>query len=714
MAEKPSVGRDIAKVLGADKKGDGYLYSQEYIVSWAIGHLVTLCDPEDYDLSLKSWKINTLPIIPREIKLKGIKNTKKQLLILKNIMNGNEVSQIICATDSGREGELIFRYIYGIIKCKKPFKRLWISSMTDTAIKNGFANLKESSEYDNLYQSAKCRSEADWLVGINATRAYTIRYDALLSIGRVQTPTLAIITERQKEINAFIPKEYWTVKADFESKSQNRYFGTWIDENEESAIYEQEKAENIIDKVRGKTGEVKKIEHEEKRQPPQLLYDLTELQRDANKKYGFSAQKTLSIAQDLYEKRKMITYPRTDSRYLPSDMAPKLDKTIEKLDIEPYAEYVRYIKSLPSLPVTKRIIDDSKISDHHAIIPTDVRINLNSLSVDEKKIYDLIARKFLQAFYPYYVYSVTKIITEVCGECFLSKGTTVIQLGFMELYKDEKKDGDDDPVLPEITTGEKITVLDINADKKKTKPPKSYTEASLLSAMENAGRFVEDENIKEQMKESGIGTPATRAAIIERLLEVGYIERKGKTLSPTSKGMSLIEVVPRELKLPETTGKWERGLNLIAKGKMEPERFMESIKRYVEYIVKESLNAVLDVSFPKEKERSRVKKNNTALGECPLCKKGDIYENTKAFFCGRWKDGCKFNIWKNMLEGNGLTITSDIIKKLIVEKVVIGINMSVAATHEKAVADLYFSETAQGYLELRNVVRKNTSAETEE
>ncbi|MDR1688931.1 MAG: DNA topoisomerase III [Clostridiales bacterium] len=763
IAEKPSVGRDIAKVLGASKKGDGFLFSDEYIISWAIGHLVTLFDPEDYDEALKKWKLNTLPIIPAEIKLKGIKNTKSQLLILQKLMNGNDVSEIVCATDSGREGELIFRYIYNLVKCKKPVKRLWISSMTDTAIKGGFAKLKDSSEYDNLYYSAKCRSEADWLVGINASRAYTLRYDALLSIGRVQTPTLALIAERQKEINAFVPKDYWNVKAEFEKENGAAYFGLWIDKNEESAIDTQEAAEAIVSKLRGVggeviKGEVKKIDSEEKKQPPQLLYDLTELQRDANKKFGFSAKKTLQVAQDLYEKRKMITYPRTDSRYLSSDMAGKIGSVLDRLAQSPYAQYAEYVKSLEKLPLTKRIIDDSKISDHHAIIPTEAKINLETLNADEKKVYDLIARKFLQAFYPYYIYSVTKIITEAAGENFLTKGTTVIQLGFMELYKDEKTEGE--PVLPQVTTGEAVAVKDVLSEKKKTKPPKAYTEASLLSAMENAGRFAEDETVKEQMKDSGIGTPATRAAIIERLIDVGYIERLGKTLSPTEKGMKLIEVVPKELKSPETTGRWEKGLNSIAKGKMEPKRFMESINRYVYYIVGESANKAQGVTFPEEGRRGKRTAGNGAaagnagaknaaggsaggkgaadsaggktaagnaggkgaagaaegktsaagtadnsLGVCPLCQSGDILENSKAFFCAKWRRGCKFTIWKNALESNGIKLTAQIIKKLLAEKTVPELNIFLAATHERATADLHLNIKTEGYLELQNIKR---------
>jgi len=589
IAEKPSVGRDIARVLNAKQKGAGFLYSDTHIVSWAVGHLVTLFEPEDYNRELKKWQFDSLPIIPAEIKLKGIKATKDQLYVLKNLMNADDVTDIICATDSGREGELIFRYIYSIVKCKKPVKRLWISSMTDAAIENGFKNLKPARDYDGLYKSAQCRSQADWLVGINATRAYTVRYNELLSIGRVQTPTLAIITERQMEIDAFVPEDYWTVKADFETNDKLRYNGIWVsapaDDNEESRIFEQAKAKAIIDSVTGKGGKIERIIIEEKKQPPNLLYDLTSLQRDANKIYGFSAKKTLDLAQALYERRKMITYPRTDSRYLPDDMIPKLKGVIERLNIEPYDKYAGYILSLPQLPISKRIADNAKISDHHAIIPTDNKVNLGVLTADEKKVYNLVAIQFLQAFFPYYIYNVTKVYTRVCAEVFLSKGISVVQLGFMQCYNN--KPNGEEQVLPDLKQDSAVTVIGCKTEKKKTKPPKAYTEATLLSAMENAGRFVEDEALKEQLKEQGIGTPATRAAIIERLITVGYIERNGKTLAPTQKGMKLIEIVPKELKSPETTGKWERALNQIAKNKMAPAKFMASIHRYVEYIINE-------------------------------------------------------------------------------------------------------------------------------
>ena len=586
IAEKPSVGRDIAKVLKCKSKGDGYLYSDEYIISWAVGHLVSLADPQDYDPSLKKWSLGSLPIIPSSFQLKPIQSSKKQLDVLKKLMASKEVDSLICATDSGREGELIFRYIYDYAKCRKPFRRLWISSMTDKAITEGFDKLKPGSEYDNLYRSAKCRSEADWLVGINASRAYTLRHNVLYSIGRVQTPTLAIIVARQKEIDAFVPKDYWEIFVDFDI-----YKAIWVDKDKkESKIFEKEKAQAIIDKIKGKNGRVDSIEKEDKKQLPWLLYDLTELQRDCNRKFGYTAKKTLSIAQDLYEKRKLITYPRTDSRYLTDDMKPKIRAVLQRLDFGEYKDYAQRLLDMEALPFSKRIFDNGKVSDHHAIIPTESRVNVNALSQDELNVYGLIARRFISVFYPPYLYSVTRIITIIEEENFLTKGTTVNQLGFMELYKNDKdkEEGEEDAVLPELETGQEYPLSKSQLKQKKTQPPKTYTEATLLSAIENAGRFVEDETLKEQMKDSGLGTPATRAAIIERLLQVGYLERKGRTLIPTEKGIRLISIVPEQVKSPETTGKWEKGLSSIAKGKMDAGRFMGSIVRYVNFLVESS------------------------------------------------------------------------------------------------------------------------------
>lgn len=706
IAEKPSVARDIARVLQCKQKGEGFLYGEKYIVCWAIGHLVTLADPEEYDDKYKKWKKETLPILPEQMKLKVIQKTAPQLRILKKLMNSTEVDSLICATDSGREGELIFRYIYEIVKCKKPFQRLWISSMTDIAIKEGFSKLKNSKEYDNLYISAKCRAEADWLVGMNATRAYTLQYNALLSIGRVQTPTLAIMVQRQKEINSFIPEDYYEVEVSYEN-----FKGIWFDKKEtETKIKKLEQAEEIIKKVKGKKGIISNIEEEQKKLPPPLLYDLTELQRDCNKKFGFSAQKTLSIAQSLYETKKAITYPRTDSRYLSDDMKSNINKVLKKLgEIERYNEYAKQILSLETLPLGKRIIDNSKVTDHHAIIPTDAKINYENLTEEQKKVYNTVVIRFLSVFFEQYIYKITKVITIVEQEHFISKGTTILQQGWTEIYKIldlKKKENKKEELLPELKKGQEVTAKQLKCNKKKTQPPALYTDSSLLSAMENAGRFVEDETLKEQMKENGLGTPATRAAIIERLLTVGYIERKGKTLVPTEKGMKLIEIVPEQLKSPQTTGKWEKGLYSISKGKMTDEKFMTSIKKYVYFLIEASENKNENVVF--EKETKKGKKKIKKLGICPLCQKGSILENTKAYYCSEWKNDCKFTIWKNSVEVYGITLKDIMIKKLLTERKVKSVSVTLPQTGEKGKATLILSPDNSGRLEIMDFNKTNT------
>lgn len=700
IAEKPSVGRDIAKVLKCNQKGEGCLIGDKYIVSWAIGHLIELCDPEEYDNKYKKWRKDTLPIIPTKIKLKPIKNTFAQFQILKKLMNSKDIDSLICATDSGREGELIFRYIYEQAKSNKPFERLWISSMTDEAISDGFSKLKDGKYYDNLYLSAKCRSEADWIVGINASRAYTLGYNSLLSIGRVQTPTLAILVQRQKEINAFVPTNYWEVQAFFE-----KYNGVWLNiETKDTKIDNPEKAKEISEKVLNKKGVITSIENEEKKQVAPLLYDLTELQRDCNKKFSFSAQKTLTIAQDLYEKKKLITYPRTDSRYLSDDMIAKIKSTLNKLNITPYSNYLNYIFSLKELPLGKRIIDNTKVTDHHAIIPADTKPNLQNLNADEIKVYDLIVRRFICVFYPQYIYMLTKIITQVEQENFISKGTTIIKYGWMELYKaDESKKEDkkkEEQALPPLNKGEEYLVLETKVNAKKTLPPKTYNEASLLSAMENAGRLIEDESIKEQMKDSGLGTPATRAAIIERLLKVGYIERKGKSIIPTEKGMKLTEIVPNELKSPETTGKWEKGLTSIAKGTMIPEHFMGSIIRYVNFLMIESNKINKDIVFPEEKREFSSKGYIT---KCPSCKDGNIMEHTKGFYCTKWKIGCKFTIWKSIVEPYGIKLDKEMVKQLINTNKIEKIEMYMPQTQEKCIGELVLKDILSGSIEIKNI-----------
>lgn len=709
ITEKPSVARDIAKVLKCNKKQNGYIYNETYIISWAIGHLVTLCEPQEYDEKFKKWNIQDLPIIPQKIKIKQIDKTKEQFKIIKELINRKDVNNLICATDSGREGELIFRYIYDITNCNKPFKRLWISSMTDDAIKDGFKNLKNSKEYDNLYYSAKCRAEADWLVGINSSRIFSLKFNTLISIGRVQTPTLAILVKRQKEINDFNSKDYFEIEATFlfeQNSKQLTYKAIFIDDkNKDTKIFDKNIADNILKQVHNKKGIVYSLEKEEKKQLPPLLYDLTELQRDCNKKFGYSAKKTLSLAQDLYEKHKFITYPRTDSRYLTEDIKSKIKIILNKLNsINFYKDFLYEILKDEKLKIGKRIIDNSKVSDHHAIIPTNFNFNIEILSQDEFNVFDLIVRRFLAVFYPNYIYEVTKIITKVENYSFLTKGTTIVQKGWIILNKnlDKEKDKKCEQKLPKVEKNMPVFNKNINSILKSTKPPLLYNDATLLSAMENAGRFVENEQLKEQLKDSGLGTPSTRAAIIERLIKMKYIIRKGKNLIPTEKGIKLIDIIPIELKSPETTGKWEKGLNLISKGQMDSNKFMQSINRYVDYIVKYAKNNNINVIFDDENNNI---KNKNFLGKCFNCN-GNILENLKSFYCTNWKNGCKFSIWKNSLIPWIPELKKKEIKILLNKEKIE--NFTVYNTNKKAfLVDIVFQDKKIGKLRLINLRKKD-------
>ncbi len=651
IAEKPSVARDIASVLNLKSKKNGYIEGEHYIITWAFGHLVTLYDPVDYDKSLKKWRFDTLPILPTAMNIKAGDNAKKQLNIIISLINSDRVSSIICATDAGREGELIFRYIYTLSKSSKPFERLWISSMTNEAIKDGFDNLVDGKKYDNLYYSAKCRSEADWLVGINATRAFTTKNGVLLSVGRVQTPTLALIVNRQEEIDKFVPQKYYEATVDYGDFNSTYFKG----KTSNTKIDELKKANEIIDFVKGKDALVTKITKKKAKTNPPFLYDLTELQRDGNKIYGYSAKKVLDIAQALYERRKLITYPRTDSKYLTNDMKKVVSSTMEKLKVPPYDKAVAKVLE-KGLKFSSRIINDKKVSDHHAIIPTNKAPYTANLSKDELNIFNLIVKRFIAIFYDPFVYETTEIITKCEDYTFVSKGKVVIDRGFKILYKTEDKES----FLPKLKKGDIVNIIDGKVTEKETSPPKLYTENTLLSAMEHAGKFVEDEELKEKLKENGFGTPATRASIIERLLQVKYITRKGKSLIPTSKGINLIKIAPDELKSPETTGRWEKGLNKIAKGELDPDRFIASIHRFTHYIV----NSAKTTRGEFEIKPPNVKKIKNHLGICPLCKKGVILENKVSFYCSHWKSGCKMTIWKNHFKGYEL-LDSKTIKQLL-------------------------------------------------
>ena len=664
VAEKPSVGRDIARVLGCRSRGEGCLFNDEYTITWAVGHLVTLQEPDEMDERYKRWSMETLPILPETIPLKIIPQTKDQFKTVSRLICAPETTSVICATDAGREGELIFRYIYEKSGCNKPIYRLWISSMTDEAIAEGFRTIQPGEKYDGLYRSAQCRSQADWLVGMNASRAFTLKYDALLSVGRVQTPTLAILVKRRQEIEAFTPEEYATVTADF-----GDYKGVWFDEklNPDTHIPKIETGKAIAQSVKGKTGRVISAETTRKRDAPPQLYDLTSLQRDANRLLGFTADKTLKVAQSLYENRKALTYPRTDSHYLPPDMIPRVVQTMKLLP-PPYQPLVPGALPGGKLSVSKRTVDETKVTDHHALIPTANRVNPDAFDPDERQLYDLVARRMLQAFYPPCEYDATRVITQVEEHRFRTGGRVVLHNGWKDIpplanppvvKKKSKAAEEEEAALPPLSPGDTRTVKSTELKQDKTKPPAQHNDASLLQAMEHAGRDLEDEELARQMKGSGIGTPATRAAIIERLLKVGYAVRKGKHILATDKGVQLIAVMPHEIASPEMTGRWELALDRITDGRQDAQQFMDGIRRFSAFLVTSAQQSKSSVVFPddgRRKQRKRTLTSRAAAVEgavCPLCGKGGVRENARTFFCDQAENGCRFTLWKDCLTRGG-------------------------------------------------------------
>ena len=678
VAEKPSVGRDIARVLGCRTGGDGCLIGEKYIVTWAVGHLVTLMEPNELDPKYEKWSFATLPILPETIPLKVIAQTKDQYSKVKKLINDKETDSLICATDAGREGELIFRYIYEKAGCKKPFQRLWISSMTDEAITEGFRDIRPGADYDGLYESARCRSKADWLVGMNASRAFTLKYDTLLSIGRVQTPTLAILVKRRKEIENFRPEGFCTLTADFGDYS-GVYFSEKLDPD--THLKEKADAEAIAGAVKGKTGTVIQAETTRKKEAPPQLYDLTSLQRDANKMLGFTADKTLKTAQSLYEKHKALTYPRTDSRYLPPDMIPRVVQTMKLLP-EAYQKYVAGALPGGKLPVSKRTIDQTKVTDHHAIIPTAKKADPSKFSEDERKLFDMVARRMLTAFYPWCEYDATKVITKIEEHTFRTTGKVIAINGWHDVpplenppkaKKKQAEEGESENPLPPLAEGDTRTVKGTRIKEDKTKPPAPHTDASLLAAMETAGKELDDEELVRQMKGSGIGTPATRAAIIERLLKVGYAQRRGKTLNATDKGVMLIDVVPGELSSPELTGRWELALHEITDGEQDPGRFMDGIARMSSFLVNYARDNAASVAFPAEEKRYGKKGGRRTPAAplqgavCPICGRGGIRESALAFSCT--EKGCNCTIWKDCLQkGGGPAITEKLLLLLLEKK----------------------------------------------
>ena len=572
LAEKPSVGRDLAKTLGCTKSNKGYIEGPEYIVTWALGHLVTLAEPHDYNTDWKRWEMKYLPMIPEKVKLKVMRQTSQQFRVVKEQMRRPDIVEVIIATDAGREGELVARWIILKAGWKGNVSRLWISSQTEKAIKDGFRNLKPGKQYIPLYQAAQARAEADWLVGLNVTRTLVCKYHSQLSAGRVQTPTLNMIVEREKEINNFIAKPFWRLVADLDGLSLE-----WKNEKGISRFYDKREAEAMLARLRGKSAIVESVKKTKKKENPPLAYDLTELQREANKQFGYSAKQTLTLVQSLYERHKVCSYPRTDSRYITDDIVATLRERLYAVNVHPWNLAVAPLLK-EDLKPGKNFVDNSKVSDHHALIPTEKKVVPSVLSMDERKVFDLVVKRFLEVLYPPYEYSEISLAVRIDGELFTTKEKLPLVMGWklvskavtharpQLIFKIEK-----------MKTGQQVTVKTLTMPEGRTTPPSRYTEASLLAAMESPGKFIDDKTMREYVKDGGLGTPATRAEIIERLISAYYIERKGKTLFPTGKGMQLVDLVPESMKSPELTAKWERRLTAIAKGEENWLRFLEDI-----------------------------------------------------------------------------------------------------------------------------------------
>jgi DNA topoisomerase-3 len=662
IAEKPSVGQELAKVLpGAftkqGPKGEQHLESDTHVISWAVGHLVQLADPDEYDEKYKKWRMADLPIVPARFKLVvRDERSKKQMNVVKRLLARDDVEGVVNACDAGREGELIFAYLYEKAGSRKSVQRLWLNSMTKVAIKTAFGDLRPAAQYAPLEEAARSRSEADWIVGMNATRAATIRlrssFDGAVSLGRVQTPTLAILARREEEIRAFKPEPYWVVDARFDvvdAPAGRSYAGRYqhATGSDGHRVPSAERAAAVVAACEGQTGQITKIAKTKRTLKPPLLYDLTSLQSDASSRYGFAARRTLGAAQRLYEEHKALTYPRTGSRYLTGDMVPEI-KEIAALvgGRQEYAQAAAYVVGLDVLPLG-RVVNDAKVTDHHAIIPTNAeRHPVDKMNDDDRRVYDLVVRRFLAAFHPDALQENTRIETTVAEHEFRTRGTVLLVPGWRGVYggtaEPRESPGDDDDEgggsqrLPKVVEGESASVREIALDRKETKPPPRYSDGSLLKSMETAGQLVDDEEMREAMKESGIGTPATRAAIIERLLQVGYIERDGRALVVTEKGLNVIRLLgAHPLTSPSLTGDWESRLAKIETGADSRRAFMGDIVKFAEATVSELDSTLKDVRIPRAN-----------LGPCPVCG-NDINENRKGYSCWSREDpGCGFVIWK--------------------------------------------------------------------
>jgi DNA topoisomerase III len=679
IAEKPSVGQDLARVLkGPFQKGEGWLEGPEHVITWAVGHLVQLAEPDEYDPKFKRWKMDDLPIVPERFKLVvRDERSRKQMSVVTRQIGRDDVDAVVNACDAGREGELIFAYLYEKAKGDKPVRRLWLNSMTSAAMKDAFAALRPADEFARLEQAARSRSEADWIVGMNATRAATIRlrssFDGAVSLGRVQTPTLAIVARREEEIKAFVPEPYWLVDATFEADGKRVYAGRFH-EGAKPRIATEQQAAAIVQACEGRPGTITKLDKKEQREKAPMLYDLTTLQREANNRYGFSAKRTLAAAQRCYEEHKALTYPRTNSRYLPSDMVAEIKPTAELVGAQPeYRKAAEYVAGLDLLPLA-RVVNDEKVTDHHAIIPTRSEHKLDKMGSDDRRIFDMVARRFLAVFHPEAVFENTRVETTVGEDAhiFRTRGKLLLVPGWRGVYdevaadaqpaKGEEDEGADQQ-LPRLEDGETVATKQVAAERKETKPPRRYSDASLLGAMETAGKLVDDDELREAMKESGIGTPATRAAIIERLITVGYIERDARALVATEKGLNVIRLLDAHaLTSPEMTGSWEHRLGKIERGEDSREKFMSDIAGFAEETVHKLDETLKDVRIPRAK-----------LGPCPVCGR-EINENRKGYSCWSREDpGCGFVIWKAKAGKTlGVPIARELIRTGYTEKPVTG------------------------------------------
>ena len=625
IAEKPSVARDIARVLHCEKKLDGGMEGKDYVVTWALGHLVTLADPEAYDKKYMKWEMETLPMMPDKMKLIVIPQTGKQFRAVKALLFRKDIDRVVIATDAGREGELVARWILEMAGCHKPVKRLWISSVTDKAIREGFANLRDGREYENLYRAAAARAEADWLVGINATRALTCKYNAQLSCGRVQTPTLAMIAHREQEIREFVPEEYFGI-----SLKAAGIRWSWQDKKSGSyRTFDREKAEKQKKELEGKALTVSSVEKVSKNQNAPGLYDLTELQRDASRRFGYSAKETLNIMQRLYENHKVLTYPRTDSRYIGKDVAETLKERLKACAVGPYRKLAGSLAMKP-IRTNGSFVDDKKVSDHHAIIPTEQFVDLSHMTNEERKIYDLVVRRFLAVLMPPFAYDETNMKAEAGESVFTARGKIVKNQGWKEAYETEIFSEEDEEnteelpkeqQLPELKKGEKLKIEKLELTVGKTKPPARFNEATLLSAMENPVKYMESRDktyIRTLGETGGLGTVATRADIIDKLFKSFLMEKKGKDIYITSKARQLLKLVPEDLKKPELTASWELKLGKIARGELKQEAFLSSIRGYTEELISEIKTA--DGTFRHE---------NITGKKCPRCGKYLLAVNGK-------------------------------------------------------------------------------------